>query len=150
MLKIKQYLCRHKFKVIAEHVSCQENLWQCDKCKVYVIQHYGLGISYKCKAININGWNKTKRGVNITMKPTIGRLVYYKGLNGNEYAALVSQVNSDTCLGLHVFYPQSQPTFIANVEQGYDDGQWDWMPYQKQQAVSTPVVTGDANGNDSN
>ena len=60
MLKLKQYLCRHDFKVIGTQKDTQENLWQCPKCKVYCIQHYGLGISYICKVPNIGGWIKSK------------------------------------------------------------------------------------------
>jgi hypothetical protein len=60
MLKIKQYLCRHDFKHIAEHLDAQMNLWKCSKCQVYLIQHYGIGCHYKCKVPNIlYGWNKT-------------------------------------------------------------------------------------------
>ena len=58
MLKLKQYFCRHKFKVIARQKDTQQNLWKCPKCGVFCIQHYGIGLSYKCKAPNIGGWIK--------------------------------------------------------------------------------------------
>ena len=58
MLKLKQYFCRHKFECLAYQAHTEENLWQCSKCKVYCIQHYGLGISYKCIVPNIGGWIK--------------------------------------------------------------------------------------------
>ena len=71
MLKLKQCLCRHDFILIAEHNSTSQNLWQCSKCDLYYIQHWGLGIGYNCKKPNINGWvkpyqqkgSKTKGGV---------------------------------------------------------------------------------------
>lgn len=47
MLKIKQYLCKHKFEILSSKKDTQQNLWQCAKCKVYCIQHYGIGVSYK-------------------------------------------------------------------------------------------------------
>lgn len=56
MLKIKQYLCRHEFGYIAKHNFTQQNLWQCPKCNVYIIQHWGLGTHYKCQKPNIDGW----------------------------------------------------------------------------------------------
>lgn len=56
MLKFKQYFCRHDFKIIAEHNASAQNLWQCNKCKVYCIQHWGEGIHYKSKTPHIEGW----------------------------------------------------------------------------------------------
>ena len=52
---IKQLFCRHDYKWIARHGSTQQNLWQCGKCGTYYIQHYGIGIGYKCKTPNIDG-----------------------------------------------------------------------------------------------
>lgn len=56
MLKLKQYICRHDFKHIAQHRSTKQNLWKCRKCDVFVIQHWGIGTHYKCKTPNIEGW----------------------------------------------------------------------------------------------
>ncbi|RUS47551.1 hypothetical protein ELR57_07075 [Cohnella sp. AR92] len=56
MLKLRQYLCRHYFKIIANHRSVSENLWQCKKCGVYCIQHWGIGVSYLHKTPHIDGW----------------------------------------------------------------------------------------------
>ncbi|MBB6445825.1 hypothetical protein HNR53_002474 [Bacillus benzoevorans] len=58
MLNLKQYFCNHDYQCIAEHKSTQSNLWKCKKCNVYYIQHYGIGIGYKCKVPNIGGWIK--------------------------------------------------------------------------------------------
>lgn len=56
MLKLKQYFCRHDFEFKAKHKSTSQNLWQCKKCGVYIIQHWGLNNYYKCKELNIDGW----------------------------------------------------------------------------------------------
>lgn len=56
MLKLRKYFCKHDFRYIAKHNSTSQNLWQCEKCKVYVIQHWGIGTHYKCKEPNIGGW----------------------------------------------------------------------------------------------
>lgn len=61
MLKIRQYLCRHDFKVIAEHDTSSQNLWQCPKCKVYCIQHWGIGTHYLSKTPHIDGWVYTTK-----------------------------------------------------------------------------------------
>lgn len=58
MLKLRQYFCKHDFKCIGKHEICQENLWRCIKCETYYIQHYGMGIGYKCQIPNIGGWRK--------------------------------------------------------------------------------------------
>jgi hypothetical protein len=56
VLRIRQYFCRHKFKHIAKHRAVSENLWQCPKCQVYCIQHWGIGVHYYSKTPHINGW----------------------------------------------------------------------------------------------
>lgn len=60
MLKLKQYFCKHNYVTIAQHKSTQSNLWKCDRCGVYYIQHYGIDLGYKCKVPNIGGWEKVK------------------------------------------------------------------------------------------
>jgi hypothetical protein len=56
MLKLKQYFCRHNFEHIAKHKCSQQNLWRCTKCGVFVIQHYGLDLSYKSQTPQLEGW----------------------------------------------------------------------------------------------
>jgi hypothetical protein len=72
------------------------------------------------------------------MKPTIGRIVYYKGLNDILYAALVHHVfiDKENEVDLTVFYPDG-PKVVRLVSQGNDPGTWDWMPYQKGQTAKT-------------
>lgn len=77
------------------------------------------------------------------MKPTVGRIVYYKsyGTPNGEYkpedrAAVVTAVHTETCIDLCVFNPTGL-FFNQKVTQGSNGGQWDWMPYQKGQATKT-------------
>ena len=61
VLKLRQYFCRHDFTHVACHRSSMQNLWMCDKCEVFVIQHWGLGIHYKHKTPHIDGWIYKKK-----------------------------------------------------------------------------------------
>lgn len=65
MLKLKQYFCKHDFKIIAHHNCSQQNLWRCKKCGVFVIQHYGIGFSYKNQTPHIDGWIYESKGGDI-------------------------------------------------------------------------------------
>lgn len=56
MLKIRQYFCKHDYELVATHGSTSQNLWQCKKCDVFVVQNWGVGLYYKCKEPNIGGW----------------------------------------------------------------------------------------------
>lgn len=56
MLKLRQYLCKHDYEYIARNKHISENLWQCKKCKVYYMQHWGLGIGYKSKTKGNATW----------------------------------------------------------------------------------------------
>ncbi|MCK9198087.1 MAG: hypothetical protein M0P49_00620 [Bacilli bacterium] len=58
ILKLKQYFCNHKFGLIATHKTSSQNLWQCPKCGVFYIQHWGIGIGYKIKTPNLDNWVK--------------------------------------------------------------------------------------------
>ena len=75
------------------------------------------------------------------MKPTVGRMVYYKsyGTPGGEYpsvgrAAIITDVFHDGEVSLCVLNPEGM-FFNKNVHQGDQPGQWDWMPFQKDQAA---------------
>ena len=57
MLKLKQYFCKHDFELIARHKIVSENLYQCSKCNVYMLNHWGLGIFVKFKElVNADKW----------------------------------------------------------------------------------------------
>jgi hypothetical protein len=75
------------------------------------------------------------------MIPTVGRIVYYKSygtpggeLDSEDRAAIITQVHNETCVGLCVLNPNGM-YFNPTVTQGNASGQWDWMPYQKEQAI---------------
>ncbi len=77
------------------------------------------------------------------MTPTVGRVVYYKsyGTPNGEYkpedrAAIITVVNSETNVGLAVLNPTGM-FFNTSVEQGENGGQWDWMPFQKNNATNS-------------
>jgi len=74
-----------------------------------------------------------------TIKPTVGRVVYYKsyGTPNGEYksedrAAIITAIKNDTTVSLCVLNPTGM-FFNECVEQGQEGGQWDWMPFQKDQ-----------------
>lgn len=73
------------------------------------------------------------------MQPTVGRIVYYKsyGTPKGEYkpedrAAIVTAVAEDGTLSLWVLNPTGM-FFNHGIMQGQEGGQWDWMPFQKDQ-----------------
>lgn len=99
------------------------------------------------------------------MKPTVGRIVYYKSrgsLDGKfpkvDRAAIVTDVESygdvdapSYKVRLTVFNPEGL-FFTEWITQGQDGGQWDWMPFQKDQQMrmgyETPqAVVGNGNTN---
>lgn len=88
------------------------------------------------------------------MKPTVGRMVYYKARGSADgvfpkvdRAAVVTDVMNDGKVEnatdawkvrLTVFNPEGL-FFTAWLDQGQEGGQWDWMPFQKdQQARMVP------------
>jgi hypothetical protein len=73
------------------------------------------------------------------IKPTVGRMVYYKtyGTPGGEHppeecAAIITEVMPEGLVSLCVLYPNGM-SFKRAVAQGQNSGQWDWMPFQKDQ-----------------
>lgn len=91
------------------------------------------------------------------MKPTIGRMVYYKARGSadgvfpkTDRAAVITDVRIDDVgsskespveriqVRLCVMNPEGL-FFTAWLTQGQEGGQWDWMPFQKdQQARMAP------------
>jgi len=88
------------------------------------------------------------------IEPTVGRVVYYKsyGTPGGEYpsvdrAAIITAVNEAKGdpengtiynVSLCVLNPEGM-FFNQNVEQGQEAGQWDWMPFQKNQRAKQAI-----------
>lgn len=76
------------------------------------------------------------------MKPTIGRMVYYKSRGSadgvfppTDRAAIVTDVNGVyNQIRLCVINPEGL-FFTGWLDQGQAPGQWDWMPFQKDQQM---------------
>lgn len=73
------------------------------------------------------------------MKPTVGRIVYYKTRGSadgayapTDFAAIVTGVHEDGTLSLCTF-GVSGLRFEVSVMQGDEPGQWNWMPFQRDQ-----------------
>jgi len=56
MLKLKQYFCRHDFKVVGIHRNINSRLSRCSKCGVYEHLHMGIMCSFKTNDINPDEW----------------------------------------------------------------------------------------------
>lgn len=75
------------------------------------------------------------------MNPTVGRIVYYKARGSADgvfpkvdRAAIVTDVETKdvTMVRVCVFNPEGL-FFSGWIGQGQEGGQWDWMPFQKDQ-----------------
>lgn len=73
------------------------------------------------------------------IEPTVGRMVYFKTRGSSDgvfppmnFASIITVVHSDTCVSLATFGEQGL-RFETKVEKGDQGGQWDWMPFQKDQ-----------------
>lgn len=88
------------------------------------------------------------------IKPTIGRVVWYKpstnsgqaGITHGDqvHAALVAYVHSDTCVNLAVFDTHGNNYNLTSVALAQDreaeEGECQWMPYQVGQAAKSQVT----------
>ena len=83
------------------------------------------------------------------INPTVGRVVYYKsyGTPGGEYpsvdrAAIITEVldAENDIVSLCVLNPEGM-FFNKNVTKGQNGGQWDWMPFQKDQVARMAAGT---------
>lgn len=72
--------------------------------------------------------------------PTVGRVVYYHALGsadgkfpvGENRAAIITAVKDEFNVSLCILNPTGM-YFNLNVERGEGAGEWDWMPFQKDQ-----------------
>lgn len=97
------------------------------------------------------------------IKPTVGRMVYYKarGSADGKYpkvdrAACVTDVREVDAPGqnegvgggayeVRLFVMNPEGVFFTDwLEQGQEGGQWDWMPFQKDQQARMAPGTMDA------
>ena len=81
------------------------------------------------------------------IKPTVGRVVLFVGSNGGEQcAAIVAHVWSDTCVNLAFFDANGvagNATSVPLVQEGMEKPAFyycEWMPYQKGQAAKTEAL----------
>lgn len=72
-------------------------------------------------------------------------MVYFKSRGSadgafpaRDFAAIITKVYSDTMISLCSF-SETGMRFEVNVEQGQEGGQWDWMPFQKDQQARLAV-----------
>lgn len=61
------------------------------------------------------------------MQPSIGRIVHLNSYQGPA-AALIVGLRGGQAIDLQVFYEDGRITFLQNVDQGYQPGQWNWPP----------------------
>jgi len=74
------------------------------------------------------------------IKPTVGRMVYFKtrgSLDGvyppRDFAAIITKVDEETKTVCLASFGSTGLRFELDVKQGEEPGQWDWMPFQKDQ-----------------
>lgn len=74
------------------------------------------------------------------LTPTVGRIVYYRDseLSDQPCAAMVVYVykNDPDVLNLVVWDRVAFMVPRVGVRRGQAEGQWDWMPYQKEKAAA--------------
>ncbi|MGJ0847375.1 hypothetical protein ACR77J_11860 [Tissierella praeacuta] len=59
-LKIKQLFCKHKFVYLGKHKDIQEHLWQCTKCRIFLVKNTGILVSYKTNRPDIDEYTDYK------------------------------------------------------------------------------------------
>ena len=84
------------------------------------------------------------------ISPTVGRIVYYKKEGRPVSPAIITSIRSMHGSGegkvvdsidLCVFDSAREGSiFYVDVKQGQGNSQWDWMPYQKEQAKKAEEV----------
>lgn len=73
--------------------------------------------------------------------PTVGRMVYFKTRGSadgvfppTDFASIITKVYPNNRVSLATF-GELGIRFEHSVPQGQEPGQWDWMPFQKDQAA---------------
>ena len=63
------------------------------------------------------------------MKPSLGRIVLFRSMDGVEYPSIITRVWSDTCVNLMVFSSESSSfTSIVQDEEMKQTQGWRWPP----------------------
>lgn len=98
--------------------------------------------------VNVPGVARSGPGTSVAsaIAPTVGRMVYYKSRGSADgvypplnRAAVVTSVDNTQgpnkwCVTLCVMSPEGL-FFTQLLDQGQQPGQWDWMPFQKDQQM---------------
>lgn len=84
--------------------------------------------------------------------PTIGRTVYYRGIDGITRPAIVTAVHSLFSVNLHVFGSAAIDPVMTGMHEAVTHADpeqdpsclnsWHWMPYQKEQAAKSAIAAG--------
>lgn len=78
--------------------------------------------------------------------PTIGRVVHYRGKDGETRAAIVTRVYGPFCINVHVFAREpgdaeaGDKTSVTHADPAQEPAcypSWHWMPFQLGQAAKT-------------
>lgn len=82
-------------------------------------------------------------GEEIKIVPTVGRVVYYKTRGSadgayppTDFASIITKVYNDDVVSL-VTFGESGQRFEKSVQRGNSAGQWNWMPYQLNNASNS-------------
>lgn len=65
--------------------------------------------------------------------PTVGRIVLFRFDETNTFPAIITRVHDDSLVNLMVFKDFICEAMTSRYH-GENVGQWDWMPYTKEQA----------------
>lgn len=49
--RVKQKICNHDYRHIANNKHATMYLWQCTKCKLYLVNHPGTGMSFSTPSV---------------------------------------------------------------------------------------------------
>lgn len=76
------------------------------------------------------------------MKPTIGRIVLFRVDKNTQFPAIITRVwapEFTEAVNLQVFKDHIVESFTS-VFKGEGAGQWDWMPFQKDQQIKAGAM----------
>lgn len=129
---------------------------------VMIVFIFLLGwIGYRYSVLSNALLNKVAKQmrVNIMIKPTVGRVVWYWPkqadriaiVPGQPLSAQIAAVNEDGTVNLGVLDASGNPysaqgVYLCEADQLCEPGQCEWMPYQKGQAAKTEALESELDG----
>ncbi len=108
-----------------------------------IVPTVGRMVYYKLSQQNAESINKCLYDAQQNMEKIRADSLGYQVHVGNEakegqvLPMTIVAVWSDTCINGKVFLDGNDDLWVTSVVLGEDNGQWDWMPYQKGQAKKT-------------